>query len=47
MPVHPLLAPLRSGKDTVKLVYNKPIPYPLVTRLVKARVRELKAKSKG
>jgi uncharacterized protein YdhG (YjbR/CyaY superfamily) len=38
------LAPLRSGKDTVKLVYAKPIPYGLVTRLVKARIRELKAK---
>lgn len=40
------LAPLRSGKDTVKLVYAKPIPYPLVTKLVKARIKELKAKSK-
>jgi uncharacterized protein YdhG (YjbR/CyaY superfamily) len=38
------LAPLRSSKDTVRLVYNKPIPHPLVTRLVKARVKELKAK---
>ena len=38
------LAPLRTSKDTVKLVYSKPIPYPLVTRLVKARVKELKAK---
>ena len=38
------LAPLRTSKDTVKLVYNKPIPYPLVTRLVRARVKELKAK---
>jgi uncharacterized protein YdhG (YjbR/CyaY superfamily) len=41
------LALLRSGKDTVRLVYAKPIPYPLITRLVKARVKELKAKSKG
>jgi uncharacterized protein YdhG (YjbR/CyaY superfamily) len=41
------IAPLRSSKDTVKLVYNKPIPYPLVTRLVKARVKLLKAKAKG
>lgn len=41
------LAPLRSGKDTVKLVYAKPIPYPLVARLVKARVKELKTKGKG
>lgn len=41
------IAPLRSSKDTVKLVYNKPIPYPLVTKLVKARVKLLKAKAKG
>jgi uncharacterized protein YdhG (YjbR/CyaY superfamily) len=41
------IAPLRAGKDTVKLVYNKPVPYPLVTRLVKARVKELRDKSKG
>ena len=39
------IAPLRSGKDTVKLVYSKPIPYPLVTKLVKAIVKRLKAKS--
>ena len=37
------IAPLRASKDTVKLVYNKPIPYDLVTRLVKARVKQLKA----
>lgn len=37
------LAPLRSSKDTVKLVYARPIPYPLVTKLVKARVKALKA----
>jgi uncharacterized protein YdhG (YjbR/CyaY superfamily) len=41
------IAPLRSSKDTVKLVYNKPIPYPLVTKLVKERVKLLKAKAKG
>jgi uncharacterized protein YdhG (YjbR/CyaY superfamily) len=41
------IAPLRSSKDTVKLVYNKPIPYPLVTKLAKARVKMLKAKAKG
>ncbi|MEQ1771238.1 MAG: DUF1801 domain-containing protein [Devosia sp.] len=41
------LAPLRSSKDTVKLVYNKPIPYALVTRLVKARVKAIKAKAKA
>jgi uncharacterized protein YdhG (YjbR/CyaY superfamily) len=39
------LAPLRSGKDTVKLVYDKPVPYDLVTSLVKARVKELRAKA--
>jgi len=38
------LAPLRASKDTVKLVYAKPIPYDLITRLVKARVKVLKAK---
>ena len=41
------IAPLRSGKDTLKLVYNKPIPYPLVAKLVKAIVRELTVKRKG
>jgi uncharacterized protein YdhG (YjbR/CyaY superfamily) len=41
------IAPLRSSKDTVKLLYSKPIPYPLITKLVKARVKELKARSKG
>jgi uncharacterized protein YdhG (YjbR/CyaY superfamily) len=41
------LAPLRSGKDTVKLVYARPIPYALVTKLVKARVKELKANAKA
>ena len=39
------LASLRSGKDTVKLVYARPIPYPLVAQLVKARVKELKDKA--
>jgi uncharacterized protein YdhG (YjbR/CyaY superfamily) len=38
------IAPLRSGKDTVKLVYSRPIPYPLVARLVKAIVKTLRAK---
>lgn len=41
------LAPLRSGKDTVRLVYARPIPYPLVTRLVKARIKALKGNAKG
>lgn len=41
------LTPLRSSKDTVKLVYARPVPYPLVARLVKARVKELKARAKG
>jgi uncharacterized protein YdhG (YjbR/CyaY superfamily) len=39
------IAPLRSGKDTLKLVYAKPIPYPLVTKLVKAIVKTRKAKA--
>jgi uncharacterized protein YdhG (YjbR/CyaY superfamily) len=39
------LAPLRSGKDTLKLVYAKPIPYPLVAKLVKAIVKANNAKS--
>jgi uncharacterized protein YdhG (YjbR/CyaY superfamily) len=39
------LAPLRSGKDTVKLVYARPLPHTLITRLVKARIKALKAKS--
>lgn len=30
------IAPLRSGKDSVKLVYARPIPYSLVARLAKA-----------
>jgi uncharacterized protein YdhG (YjbR/CyaY superfamily) len=37
------IAPLRSSKDTVKLLYAKPVPYPLVTRLVKARIKDLRA----
>lgn len=39
------LAPLRGGKDTVKLVYAKPIPYGLVTRIVKARLKQLRAEA--
>jgi uncharacterized protein YdhG (YjbR/CyaY superfamily) len=38
------IGPLRSGKDTVKLVYAKPLPYPLIAQLVKTRVKKLKAK---
>ena len=38
------IAPLRSGKDTVKLVYSKPIPYRLVATLVKAIVKNMRAK---
>lgn len=37
------LASLRSGKDTVKILLAPPVPYDLVTRLVKARVGALKA----
>ena len=40
------LAPLRSTKDTVKLEYKQPIPYPLVTKLVKARLKQIKAATK-
>lgn len=32
------IAPLRHSKDTVKLVYSKPIPYDLVTRIVRAKL---------
>ena len=39
------LAPLRASKDTVKLLYARPIPYELLTRLVKARLKEMKAKA--
>lgn len=33
------IAPLRHSKDTVKLVYSKPIPYDLVTRIVRAKLQ--------
>ena len=32
------IAPLRHSKDTVKLVYSKPIPYDLVTGIVRAKL---------
>lgn len=32
------IAPLRSGKDTVKLPFNKPIPYDLVAKIAAARM---------
>ena len=32
------LKPLRHSKDTVKLVYSKPIPYDLVARIVQAKL---------
>jgi len=43
-PLEEKLASLRASKDTVQLSYDKPIPYDLVGRLVKARVKELKPK---
>jgi uncharacterized protein YdhG (YjbR/CyaY superfamily) len=53
-PIHPQeptleaeLAPLRAGKDTVRLRYDDPIPFDLIARLVKARVRYLRARSSG
>ncbi|MDO8359826.1 MAG: DUF1801 domain-containing protein [Devosia sp.] len=51
-PIHPQppgieadLAPLRGSKDTAKLVYARPIPYGLVTRIVKARLKQLRAEA--
>lgn len=35
------IAPLRSGKDGVKLVYARPMPYPLVARLAKAIAKRI------
>jgi uncharacterized protein YdhG (YjbR/CyaY superfamily) len=32
------IAPLRHSKDTVKLLYARPIPYDLVARIVKAKL---------
>ena len=32
--LEPLIAPLRSSKDTVKLMYDQPVPRELVARIV-------------
>lgn len=34
------LSPYLSGKGTAKFSYDKPIPYPLITQIVKFRVKE-------
>lgn len=41
------IAPLRSSKDTVKLVYAKPLPIPLVTRLAKATAARIRKSPKA
>lgn len=33
------LAPYRSGKDTVQFKYSAPIPYDLITEIVRDRIR--------
>jgi uncharacterized protein YdhG (YjbR/CyaY superfamily) len=35
-----LIAPYRSAKDTVRFFYSKPIPYDLVTKIVRARLSD-------
>ncbi len=42
-PIEKELAPYRSGKGTIKFSLDKPIPYPLITKIVKARLAERKA----
>ena len=32
------IAPYRSGRDTVKFMYTKPVPYELVARIAEARI---------
>ena len=39
------VAPYRDKKDTVRLVYNRPVPYDIVTQIVTARRAELEAHS--
>jgi len=38
------IAPLRASKDTVKLLYAKPLPLPLITRLAKAIAKRTRQK---
>jgi uncharacterized protein YdhG (YjbR/CyaY superfamily) len=37
------IAPYRAEKDTVQLPYAKPIPYDLVKKIAKARMKDAKA----
>ncbi|WKL56694.1 DUF1801 domain-containing protein [Asticcacaulis sp. ZE23SCel15] len=37
------IAPFRSGKDTMKFVYNRDVPHDLIVRLVAERLVELNA----
>jgi uncharacterized protein YdhG (YjbR/CyaY superfamily) len=39
------LAPYRAEKDTLQLKYSAPIPYDLVDKLVRARVKQLRARA--
>ena len=39
------IGPHRDKKDTVRLVYSKPVPYDIVTQIMAARRAELEAKS--
>ncbi|MCW5696252.1 MAG: DUF1801 domain-containing protein [Bauldia sp.] len=39
------LEPYRSGKASANFPLNKPVPYGLISRLVKARLKEWKAKA--
>lgn len=40
-----VIGPYRDKKDTVRLVYSKPVRYDIVTQIVAARRAELEAKS--
>jgi uncharacterized protein YdhG (YjbR/CyaY superfamily) len=39
------LAPYRKGKGTLQFALDKPIPYALIARIVKARIQETAAKA--
>jgi uncharacterized protein YdhG (YjbR/CyaY superfamily) len=41
------LSSYRAGKGTIRFPLDKPIPYELITRIVKLRVEQMKAKAKG
>ena len=40
------LSPYKSGKGSVQFPFNKPIPYDLITKIVKFRVKENLEKAK-